>query len=246
MPLALTVIQRPLNKDRLFFSGMALLILGIIVVGFAPTFYLTSLFPQRPAPPERFFYVKGIIFSAWFLLMPIQCWLIVSRNVAWHRMLGNVGAVIAVLMVITGLWGALIAASRPGGFIAISAPPLMFLVEPFFDMVTFASLIGLALIWRHDSAAHKRLMLLGSLALVDAAAARWPFVLAVHPIWGPVAVVIILVLALAAYDISAKSQPHPITLWAGGALILSFPLRFWIGTSAVWQQVAATVVNWAR
>ncbi len=239
-------VQRPLNRDRLFFSGMALLILGIVVVGFAPTFYMAPLFSGRPAPAERFFYLKGVIFSAWFLLMPVQCWLITSRRVALHRTLGIAGASIAVLVVISGLWGALIAAGRPGGFIAVSAPPLMFLVEPVFDMVTFASLIGLALIWRRDAASHKRLMLLGSLAMIDAAAARWPFVPAVHPIWGPVAMVAILVLALATYDLSTRRRPHPVTLWAGGALILSFPLRFWIGTSAAWQHVAATAVDWAR
>jgi hypothetical protein len=89
-------------------------------------------------------------------------------------------------------------------------------------------------------------MLLGSLAIIDAAAARWPFVPAVHPIWGPVAMVVILVLALAAYDLIAKGRPHPVTLWAGGALILSFPLRFWIGASAAWQHIAATAVDWAH
>jgi len=225
---------------------MALLILGIVVVGFAPTFYLAPLFPDRPAAPERFFYVKGVVFSAWFLLMPVQCWLISSQRVAWHRALGIAGASIAVLVVISGIWGALIAAGRPGGFIAVSVPPLMFLVEPVFDMVTFASLVGLALIWRRDAAAHKRLMLLASLAMVDSAVARCPFVPAVHPIWGPVVVVAILVLALFAYDLSRRSRPHPTTLWAGGALMFSFPLRFWIGTSAAWQHVAATAVNWAR
>ena len=225
---------------------MALLILGIVIVGFAPTFYLAPLFPGRPAPAERFFYLKGVIFSTWFLLLPVQCWLIASRRVVLHRTLGIVGASIAVLMVISGIWGALIAAGRPGGFIAVSVPPLMFLVEPFFDIVTFASLVGLALIWRRDAPSHKRLMLLGSLAMVDAAAARWPFVLAVHPFWGPVAMVVILVLALAAYDLGARGRPHPVTLWAGGALILSFPLRFLIGASATWQHVAATAVEWTR
>jgi hypothetical protein len=176
----------------------------------------------------------------------VQCGLIASRRVALHRTLGIAGAGIAVLMAISGIWGALIAASRPGGFIAVSAPPLMFLVEPFFDIVMFASLVGLALIWRRDAATHKRLMLLGSLAMVDAAAARMPFVSAVHPIWGPVAMVVILVLALAAYDLSARGRPHPVTLWAGGGLILSFPLRLWIGASTTWQYIAATAVDWAR
>jgi uncharacterized membrane protein YozB (DUF420 family) len=244
--MAIPAVQRPLNRDQSFFSVMALLILGIVVVGFSPSFYMAPLFPGRPAPPERFFYVKGVVFSAWFLLMPIQCWLIASQRVALHRTLGIAGASIAVLVVISGIWGALIAAGRPGGFIAVSAPPLMFLVEPFFDMVTFASLVGLALIWRRNSAAHKRLMLLGSLAMVDAAAARWPFVPALHPIWGPVGMVVILVLALATYDLTTRGRLHPVTLWAGGALILSFPLRFWIGTSATWQHVAATVVDWAH
>jgi len=244
--LAIPVVQRPLNRDQLFFSGMALLILGIVVVGFAPTFYMRPLFPDRPAPAERFFYVKGVIFSAWFLLLPVQCGLIASRRVVLHRTLGIAGAGIAVLVVISGIWGALIAAGRAGGFVAVSVPPLMFLVEPFFDMMTFASLVGLALIWRRDAASHKRLMLLGSLAMVDAAAARWPFVPALHPIWGPVAMVAILVLALATYDLSTRGRPHPVTLWAGGALILSFPLRFLIGASATWQHVAATAVDWAR
>jgi uncharacterized membrane protein YozB (DUF420 family) len=225
---------------------MALLILGIVVVGFAPTFYLAPFFPERPAPPERFFYVKGIIFSAWFLLMPIQCWLIASQRVSLHRTVGIAGASIAALMVISGVWGALIAAGRPGGFIAVSAPPLMFLVEPVFDIVMFGSLVCLALIWRRDIAAHKRLMLLASIAMVDSAAARWTLVSSVHPLLGPVVVVAILVLTVAVYDFSTKRRPHPVTLWAGGALILSFPVRFWIGISTAWQYVAATVLDWSR
>lgn len=238
--------NRPLNKDRIFFSGMALLILVIVVVGFAPTFYLAPFFADKPASPERFFYFKGVIFTAWFLLMPVQCWLIASQRVVLHRTLGIAGASIAVLMVISGIWGALIAAGRAGGFIAVSAPPLMFLVEPLFDIVLFALFVGLALIRRRDGATHKRLMLLCSLALVDSAAARWPFMSAVHPIWGPVTTVVILVFALAVHDLSSRDWLHPVTLLAGGALILSFPLRLLIGTSAVWQQVAAMAVDWAR
>ncbi|MGH7493680.1 MAG: hypothetical protein ACREOO_14985 [bacterium] len=102
--MATTVVQRPLNGDRLFFSGMALLILGSVVVGFAPTFYMAPLFTGRPASPEQFFYVKGVVFSAWFLLMPIQCWLITSQRVILHRTLGIAGASIAVLLVISGIW----------------------------------------------------------------------------------------------------------------------------------------------
>src|SRR5512139_2769891 len=59
-------------SERRFFTGMALAILAVVFVGFSRGFYLRAFFPGHPVPPEPFFAVHGIAFSAWIVLLVAQ------------------------------------------------------------------------------------------------------------------------------------------------------------------------------
>jgi uncharacterized membrane protein YozB (DUF420 family) len=86
-----------------------------------------------------------------------------------HRRLGWVGAGLAVAMVVLGIVGSLIAASRPTGFIDIPVPPLQFLVVPFNLVIIFGIFVTLGIVNRRDSQSHKRYMILAAIALMEAA-----------------------------------------------------------------------------
>ena len=136
--------------ENTFFTALAVGMALAVIAGFSRTFFLKPLFPeaQALAAPEAIFYVHGALFAAWILLLIIQPTLVRIGRVNVHRQVGTFGGVLAATMVLVGTWGALIAAQRPGGFIGIPMPPLQFLAVPFFDMVLFALMVGLAIGWR--------------------------------------------------------------------------------------------------
>ena len=70
---------------------------------------------------------------------------------------------------------------------------------PFFDLLAFSTLVGSALYLRRTPAAHKRLMLLSTIAVLTAAIARLPYVLPLGPL-AFFGLTDLLVFAALAYD----------------------------------------------
>ena len=231
------------NRERNFYTVMTLALALGVFVGFARTFYLQPLFPEarQYAAPERFFYLHGAIFTAWIVLLVAQAWLIRARNIALHRRLGVAGVGLAVLVIVTGIYGALLAANRPGGFIGVPMSPEAFLIVPLLDLVLFGLFVGLAIHWRGNPQAHKRLMLFATLSITQAAFVR------ISPSFlgefaGPIMQMLLtflFVLAVALWDFSATRRLHPATLWAGIPLFISQPLRIPVGETAAWQSFAS-------
>jgi hypothetical protein len=58
------------RHEHIFFSGMAILILGTVALGFGRTYYLAGLF--RAPLPSWVIHVHGAVFSAWILLLIVQ------------------------------------------------------------------------------------------------------------------------------------------------------------------------------
>ncbi len=162
--------------ERRFFTGMAIAMLLVAYVGFARSFFLRPVFPEWPSPSEPIFYVHGVFFSAWCVLLVFQAMLVGVGRTDVHRKVGVLGVVIALGMVILGVAGALIAANRPTGFNGVPVPPLQFLVVPLFDMAFFGAFVGLGVANRTNPQSHKRWMVLATVTLLGAAFARWPYV----------------------------------------------------------------------
>lgn len=229
------------RREHAFFTTMALLMALSVFAGFARTFYLRAWFPEmRPmAAPEPVFYVHGVLFTLWPVLLAAQALLVNRGNVGLHRRLGAGGAVLAGAMVVFGLYVGLVAANRPGGFIGVPEPPLQFLIVPVTSILFFGLLVALAVILRGDPQAHKRLMLLGTANMLDAAGARLPL-----PSLGeagpPLGFLLptLFVLALAAWDMASRRRLHPATLWAGLLTIIALPLRPVIAGTEAWMSLA--------
>lgn len=232
------VAARPrISAEHGFFFAMSLLLLALVCSGFSRTFLLHRWFPEARAPAEPFFMVHGIVFLGWFVLLAVQSGLVAQRRVALHRSLGVLGGVLATVMVLLGITGAVISGRRVGGFTGIPVPPLQFMAVPFFDMVVFSFTIGTAFALRRDQQAHKRLMLIGSIGIVAAALARLPGILR----FGPPAffgLTDLLLLAVVAWDVVSRRRLHPATLWAGLGLVISQPLRLVVSGSSAWLAFA--------
>lgn len=224
-------------SERRFFTGMALAILAVVFAGFSRGFYLRALFPGHPIPPEPFFAVHGLVYSAWIVLLLTQSRLVARGRLDLHRRMGAFGAVLAVVMVVMGAIGALIAARRPGGFIEVPVPPLQFLAVPMFEMVLFPAFVAIGLANRRDPQAHKRWMVLATVGILTAAVARIPVIDRLGP---PAyfAGVDLFIVALAVWDFRTRGRLHPATLWGGLVLIASQPLRLVVSGTEGWLAFA--------
>ncbi len=221
-------------RDRRFFGGMAIAVALVIFVGFAETYYLKGLFGSRALPP--LVHLHGILFTGWILLFATQTTLIAARRIDIHRKTGIAGAVLAAAMVVVGVQVAIGLARRgvdPSGMGA----PLRFMAVPLFDLFVFAILVGLAVYWRRRSQTHKRLMLLGTIALLPPALFRVPF-LSAGGLPVVFAVADLFVLACLAYDRTAHGRIHPAFLWGGLVVLLSLPVRLAVSGTDAWLSFA--------
>jgi len=130
-----------------------------------------------------------------------------------------------------------------------SAPPgvspIAFLAVPLGDMFLFSLFVGMALWYRRDKEAHKRLMLLAYVSILAAAVARWPGVLPLGP-FGFFGLTFLFVLAGVAYDLFSRRRVHPVYLWGGALLAVSVPARLMISSTAVWRRLAEFLLSFAK
>jgi FtsH-binding integral membrane protein len=225
-----------------FFTGMALLILATVFVGFAHTYYLAGVF--RAPLPAPIIHVHGAAFTCWILLLVAQTSLVSTGRVDVHRRLGVAGFLLACVMVVLGVWAGTNSLGRAFG--GGGDDPLFFYIIPVTDMLIFATLIAFAFRERRDSAAHKRLIMIGTTALMIAAVARWPFA-PVH-FNPPVATLFtyVFLVMLVAYDLWSMRRVHRATIWGSVFLIVVQWIRVPIGQSAAWHGFAAWVQAMAR
>ena len=224
--------------DHRFFPAMAWLMLITVFVGFAPTYYLAG----SRAPLPTVVHVHAVVFSCWILLLITQTSLTASGRINVHRQLGIAGFILACLMLVVGLWVAteLLASGLP------KHDPKGFYIIPITNIVAFAVLTVFAYRARFDSAAHKRLIIVASTALMTAPIARWHFEM-VH--FRPSAAErfsYIFLLLLAAYDLWATRRLHRGTVWGGAFLIAVQQFALIFGTTSVWRAFAGWVQALAR
>jgi hypothetical protein len=234
---------RPRQFDNYFFSAMAFLILTTVFVGFARTYFLAGVF--RAPLPSLLVHIHGAVFSSWILLLITQIALVSAGRVDIHRRLGLAGFALACLMVILGVLTASKLMAR-----GVSPVPVFdaqtFYAIPMGGMLIFATLIFFAYRNRSNPAAHKRLILIATIALLDAPTGRPPFtVITAHPLMDSVFVYAFLLLIIA-YDLWSTRKVQRSTIWATAFVVVAGQLRVPIGQTAVWHHFAAWVQTIAR
>ena len=105
MPRTTTeVVRTGRRTDNIFFSGMAVLILVTVFVGFARTYFLAGMF--RAHLPSPIIHIHGAVFSLWILLLITQTSLVSAGRTDIHRKLGLAGFGLACLMPVLGVLAA--------------------------------------------------------------------------------------------------------------------------------------------
>jgi hypothetical protein len=238
---SLAVPRHPADRriDRIFYTGMSAAILAAVFVGFTPTYYLRTHFQTTPLP--LLLHVHGFVFTCWILLFVTQTSLIAARRTDLHRRLGLAGAALAGLMVVIGLTTAIVSGRRDVA--AGSAEALSFLTTPFADMLVFLVLVAAAIKYRRRAETHKRLMLLATISLLDAAVARWPLaIIATSPFAFFVLTDVFIAVGIV-YDLVSRRRVHPAYVWGGALIVASQPLRLVVGQTDGWHAVARMILQ---
>jgi hypothetical protein len=228
--------------ERLFYTGMAIVVACTVFAGFARTYYLKAYFGAPPLIP--LLHLHGAVFTSWVVFFLIQNVLVAANRTRIHRRLGFVGAIIAVLLVIVGVLTAIIRTKQNVALTGDTAS-LTFLAIPLGDMLLFASLVGAGFYFRRRADVHKRLMLLATVVILDAAVARLPFEFIKA---GPPAffgLIDLFIVACLLYDLITRRRVHSATAWGGLAIVVSQPLRVIIGSTHAWIAFAAWLTRWA-
>jgi hypothetical protein len=228
--------------DHFFFSGVALLMLATVFLGFAQTYYLAGVF--RAPLPSLIIHLHGAAFSAWILLLVTQTSLVAAGRVDLHRRLGIAGFLLACLMVVLGVLAATDSLVREAG--PAGRDPKFFYIIPLSAILIFGVLIFFAYRFRANSPAHKRLVLIATTALLVAAVARWPVAAINRNAPRATLVSFVFLLMLVVYDLWTLRKIHRATLWAGAFLIVVSFARIPIGKTAVWHSFAGWVQALAR
>ena len=229
---------------------MAITLATVVFLRFGPSYYFRPLLPLDGL--TGLVHVHGFVFTAWMALFVAQSALVLKHRTATHRKLGVAAAILAVGMVIVGI-GIDRSSITPEAQAAWEArnPSLLdsgarVAARNSGNVVLFGMLFAGAFALRHNSAAHKRLMLLATVAIMMAPTVRllstigWPltlgssgftapngfFVQTVTPflatanLWNLVCLPYFL--GLVGYDLKTLNSVHPATL-VGGLLIFSLP-----------------------
>jgi hypothetical protein len=220
VPNVLVSKTRPGRRyDNLFVSGMVSLLLGTVLFGFARTYFLVGMF--RAPLANRLLHVHGAVFTCWMLLLIVQTSLIRGHRVDVHRKLGLVGF----------------------GRNVAPIPHLdakTFYTIPMGGMLIFSTLIFFAYRMRRNPAAHKRLILIATIAIMDAAIDRWPLAFVHHNHVSELFNYSFL-LFIVVYDLWSTGKVQQVTAWASLFVIAFQQLRIPIGQTSTWQGFATWV-----
>ena len=237
-PASRQTVYRPVNRtlERVFFSGMAVLLCVCVFIGFSPTYFQAGML--RAPLPSPILHVHGAIFTLWMLLFLVQAALISAHRVKWHRSLGTVAFCLPPVMIVLGLIAALDALHRDVQIGRLD-PAASFAI-PTIGIAVFTVVIYASWKARRRPDTHKRLILLATIGLVEAAFGRFPWSRMGIPVAsGAVAGLGILVLLVIAYDLIVLRRLHRSTMWAAPLVFASGALAVPIGMTAAWHAFAA-------
>lgn len=218
-------------KAEPFFPLFAWFLLLFVIAGFGSK----AVFDAENLPPLTVIHhFHAVAMLSWFGLFALQPTLIRNGNTDLHRLLGRLSPLVVIAFIGLAIPIALL------NWVRIE-DPLIFTANAV-NLTFFVALYSSAIVWRRNTAAHKRLMLYATLMLVGPAAGRFPEIFGQPP---TLAVPIILALQLAplAHDLIVHRKVHPATLTGVALAMAAVGLILGLSSSEAWVGVLERVLG---
>ena len=225
--------------DRSFYFLMSLLVAVVVVYGFSRT--VSSRLIHPPSPRPMILYFHAVVFTGWVVFFILQSALVKARNMKLHRRLGWFGLAMGIAIPIVG-----IATTIAMGRLLMRenhADVAQFMIIPFFDMLAFTLVFGLAFYWRKDPEFHRRLMLIATCSLTAAAFGRFPHTL-IPEHWF-YAGVDVLILFGVFRDLLAGQRVHPVYRYAFPVLVIgqTITIHVFVRAWPAWVRIAHAMLG---
>lgn len=223
---------------RWFFLCMASLLLVIVAVGFAPSFYLPSVLRPEQAAAGRFSFpayivLHGIVLSLWYLLLFTQALLVATKRVHIHRRLGIAGTALAAVLVPLSLFVVTRSVARSNlGALAV--------ISDYGTLVLFVTLVTVGIWFRGKPDVHKRLMLIASISIAAPAIVRWPGAESAVPL-SIIVPQLTMFAALIVHDIVTRGRVHHATGWGVAAYLVVAGVSVPLALSDLGQQLVKSL-----
>ncbi len=198
------------RKDKFFFAFSTSLLL--LVCG---AFGANAVVNRDQLPSGSSILTLHIVaMFVWYMLVSYQSWLVRSDNLQRHMLLGKFSIMLAFAILLTG--GLTVIKAYPTEIQGVEVVTYNFLILSLFSVF-----YGFALYYRRRPAAHKRLMLFASLAVIHPALFR---ISRIFGVTVPIDLILLLLLvaSIVVYDIRALRKLHPATLLGAIATIMTF------------------------
>jgi hypothetical protein len=205
-------------SERKFYSRMALFLVAVTFLGFAPSFYMRGIVPPYPRPNPTLpiaVIFHGLMFTLWMALLVIQTQLVSTRRTETHMKLGKAAMLFAIALVpvmyLTAVWQVARANQPP------FTDPLTWTIIPLAVIPSFVFLVYESWRRRKQAKSHKRLMLSATILVVAGPAiTRMPLA---PPTFAGFSVqllagTLLLFVPLFVWDRRTEGSIHPAT-WTG-------------------------------
>jgi hypothetical protein len=239
--------RRPIVSK--FYVTMAAIFVAIAFGGFFETYWLQIARGTFTGSPMM--HLHGLLFSLWTLFFLSQALLVANGKIKKHRAWGLFGISLATAMLFTGMAVAIegLQDRLDAGY---GDAARAFTIVPVTAVLMFAGFVAAAVINLKRPEWHKRLMLLATTALLQAAMARFFFLAAtgggpglrpglVAPLpisrtMVPVFLVELLIVAAMVHDWRSYGRVHPAYWWGFGVTTAMQLLRLAVGYTDAWYR----------
>ena len=227
------------NRDRLFYSALAILISATGFAGFSFTYFGPIIAGAYP-PAGIALHLHGWSFFLWYLLFPLQAALIAGNRYNLHMFLGRASVLLAIAMTLTGI---LVLTVRVEEAMRNGAPQIWLLYGPLIlsNLVLFVAFYttGIYMALKNHLQAHKRLIIVASAIGLGAGFFRLIlFLSGFHPLSLPIGVLscsLFIIIGII-YDWFSRGAVHRV-YWIGLLVMLAVEI-------SLLPQVNSGLIEW--
>lgn len=203
---------------RYFFVGMGSLFPILAVIGFMPDYQAIS---SQGLEVHWFLHLHGAIMLSWLLVFLAQALLAAKGNLKFHRKLGLVSVALGILVLLSigiAIIHARVAYSSPLG----DSESWGIFSQQLYGFLVFGLLFTWGISVRRHAVAHKRLLLLATIVLIQAAVDRIHFLPGINvALYNRYLYLDVLLVPLVVYDLLTLKHIHKITMIGIACIVIS-------------------------
>lgn len=240
MATAVVSVKRPVHPDRVFFPILLGVMLLLVWLGFAKTYYAAGMI--RAHLPAPIIHVHAAAATLWLITLIVQIGLVTARKVKLHMAVGLWGFGLAAALVVISMMAAYNSLRRE-----LSPPGSGLDYRTFFIVpVTGALFFGCVAAWsyavRRKPQQHKRLIMIATIAILDAAVGRFPYTVMPSLTGLKQSLVLFALLAIMmVYDLVTQKKVLKATWIPALAMVVIHLVRIPIGMTPAWIKLVDAI-----